>query len=365
MSAKDLDLQWFAAEDEGRTEDATEHKLEEARKEGKVAKSQEIPGALVLLLPVITLVILAPWIFKNILEIIRFYFTQCGKADLEDPALAAVFFTYFLKIFIPIAVVGIVAALSGNLIQTRGFLFSTKPIQPKFSNIVPRFGKYFKKTLFSREGAFNVIKQILKVAIIFFLAFMIIRNDLTNILLLLKVNLYSGFKFVAKKAALLLIAAAVIFLIISIPDYVIQRMQFKEQMKMTKQEVKEEFKQLEGDPLVKSRLRQMMRQLLYQNLPKAVSEADVVITNPTHYAVAVKYDSNVNQAPMVNAKGADETAVRIKKLAKENNVEIVENKLLARELYTKVEIGDIIPEEYYQAMSIILAKVYSLKKNKR
>ena len=118
---------------------------------------------------------------------------------------------------------------------------------------------------------------------------------------------------------------------------------------------------MEGDPLVKSRLRQQMRNLLYQNLPKAVSEADVVITNPTHYAVAVKYDKDVMQAPIVNAKGADEIAMRIKSLAKENNVEIVENKLLARELYTKVEIGDIIPEEYLQAMAIILAKVYKLK----
>ena len=137
-----------------------------------------------------------------------------------------------------------------------------------------------------------------------------------------------------------------------------------EEMKMTKQEVKEEYKQLEGDPLVKSRLRQMMRNLLYQNLPKAVSESDVVITNPTHYAVAVKYDIKTMSAPIVNAKGADDLAMRIKTLAKENNIEIMENKLLARELYTKVEIGDIIPEEYLQAIAIILAKVYTMKGKK-
>ena len=118
---------------------------------------------------------------------------------------------------------------------------------------------------------------------------------------------------------------------------------------------------MEGDPLVKSRLKQQMRNLLYQNLPKAVSESDVVITNPTHYAVAIKYEPGVTQDPIVNAKGADELAMRIKTLAKESNVEIVENKLIARELYTKVEIGDIIPEEYLQSIAIILAKVYKMK----
>ena len=133
---------------------------------------------------------------------------------------------------------------------------------------------------------------------------------------------------------------------------------------MTKQEVKEEYKEMEGDPLVKSRLRQQMRNLLYQNLPKVVSESDVVITNPTHYAVAIKYDMATMQSPVVNAKGADDLAMRIKTLAKENNVEIVENKLLARELYTKVEIGDIIPEEYLQSLAIILVKVYKMKGKK-
>ena len=119
-----------------------------------------------------------------------------------------------------------------------------------------------------------------------------------------------------------------------------------------------------SEPPHLSRLRQMMRNLLYQNLPKAVNESDVVITNPTHYAVAIKYDRKTMLAPMVNAKGADDLAMRIKTLAKENNVEIMENKLLARELYTKVEIGDIIPEEYLQAIAIILAKVYTMKGKK-
>lgn len=357
-----IDLQWFAsAEEEGRTEEPSEHKLRKAREEGRVAKSTEINGALVLLLPVIAIIILAPWIFNTCVEIIKFYFDRCVSAELTDSALVAAFYNYFIKLVLPIGLTAMVAGVIGNIVQTKGFLFSTKPIEPKFSKILPKFGQYFKKTIFSMEGAFNVFKSLFKVVILFVASYIIISSDLETLLSMMNVSLWSGVCYIAKMAAKILLVAAVVFLGVAIPDYFVQKKQFMESMKMTKQEVKQEYKDMEGDPLVKSRLRQQMRNLLYQNLPKAVSEADVVITNPTHYAVAVKYDKDVMQAPIVNAKGEDEIAMRIKSLAKENNVEIVENKLLARELYTKVEIGDIIPEEYLQAMAIILAKVYKLK----
>ena len=360
-----FDLQWFAsAEEEGRTEEPTEHKLKKAREEGRVAKSTEISGALVLLLPVIAIIILAPWIFKNCVEVIRFYFDRCASAELTDGALVYVFYNTFIKIVLPIGLIGMIAGVVGNIVQTKGFLFSTKPIEPKFSKIMPKFGQYFKKTIFSAEGAFNVFKSLFKVIVLFVISYVIISSDIETLLAMMNVSLWSGFCYIAKMAAKILLIAAFVFLAVAIPDYLVQKKQFMESMKMTKQEVKEEYKQMEGDPLVKSRLRQMMRNLLYQNLPKAVSESDVVITNPTHYAVAVKYDRTVAQAPVVNAKGTDDLAMRIKTLAKENNVEIVENKVLARELYTKVEIGDIIPEEYLQAMAIILAKVYTMKGKK-
>ena len=170
-------------------------------------------------------------------------------------------------------------------------MFSTKPIEPKFSKILPKFGQYFKKTIFSFEGAFNVFKSIFKVVVLFIAAYVIISSDIETLLAMMNVSLWSGVCYIAKMAAKILLIAAFVFLIVAIPDYLVQKKQFMESMKMTKQEVKEEYKQLEGDPLVKSRLRQQMRNLLYQNLPKAVSESDVVITNPTHYAVAVKYDN--------------------------------------------------------------------------
>ncbi|MBO7485205.1 MAG: flagellar biosynthesis protein FlhB [Spirochaetaceae bacterium] len=360
-----IGFQWFAsAEEEGRTEEPSEHKLQKAREEGRVPKSQEITGALVLLLPAITLVITAPWLFKNCVQIVRFYFEKCQTSNIRDPALLAAFYSYFIKMLLPLFLTAIIAGVAGNMIQTKGFLFSTKPIEPKFSKILPKFGEYFKKTLFSFEGAFNIVKSIGKVTIIVIVAYMIISSELKNLLAMSNVNMWQGVVFVAKLTAKLLLIAAAIFLVISVPDYLVQRRQFMESMKMTKQEVKEEYKELEGDPLVKSRLRRRMNEMLRQSMPKMVAEADVVITNPTHFACAIKYDKATMQGPVLNAKGADSLAQRIKAIARENDVPIVENRPLARAIYAEVEVGQMIPEQYYQTLAVILAKVYSMDAKK-
>ncbi|MBP7480727.1 MAG: flagellar biosynthesis protein FlhB [Spirochaetaceae bacterium] len=362
MSSKDLDLQWFAsAEEEGRTEQPSEYKLRKAREEGRVAKSQELSGALVMLLPVISLVILAPWFLDNCIGILRFYFDRCTTSEVDDGILASAFFNYFIKMILPLAIVAMVSGISANIIQNRGFIFSTKPIEPKFSKILPKFGEYFKKTLFSGQGLFNLVKSIAKVAFLFIMAFILIKNDLPKLLTLTNVSFWSGIVHVSVMTAKLLIIAAVFFLVIAIPDYLVQRHQFMETMKMSKQEVKEEYKNLEGDPYVKGRLRQYMRDLMSQNMSANVAKADVIITNPTHYAVAVQYDKTVMQGPMVTAKGVDSVAQRIKEIAQEHDVDIVENRPLARALYAEVEIGDIIPEMYYQALAVILGKVYTMK----
>lgn len=361
-----IDFQWFAsAEEEGRTEEPSEHKLQKAREEGRVPKSQEITGALVLLLPAITLVITAPWLFRNCVQIVRFYFEKCQSPNIADPALLAAFYNYFIKMLLPLFLTAIVAGVAGNMIQTKGFLFSTKPIEPKFSKILPKFGEYFKKTLFSFEGAFNIVKSIGKVTIIVIVAYLIISSELKNLLAMSNVNMWKGVVFVAGLTAKLLIIAAGIFLIISIPDYLVQRRQFMESMKMTKQEVKEEYKELEGDPLVKSRLRRRMNEMLRQSMPKMVAEADVIITNPTHFACAIQYDKATMQGPVLTAKGADSLAQRIKAIARENDVPIVENRPLARAIYEEVEVGKMIPEQYYQTLAVILAKVYTMNAKKQ
>ncbi len=360
---KKIDIQYFAsAEDEGRTEKASEHKLRKAREEGRVPKSQEIAGALVLLLPVACLLILAPWIYRNCLEIVTFYISNSCTMALNDPAVYIVFYEYFAKILLPIFGVAIVAAISGNIIQTKGLMFTPKAIAPKFDKLIPKFGEYFKRTLFSFEGCFNVIKSIVKVVIIFIIAFTLIKNNINQLLSLLETNIWVGIGFVAKLAGKLLLISACVFLVISVPDYFVQRHQFMESMKMTKQEVKEEYKELEGDPFTKGRLKQYMHEMMNRNIVENVSKADVVITNPTHYAIAMQYDREIHQGPMVVAKGVDSLALRIKEIAKENDVPIRENRPLARELYANVEVGQIIPQKYFEVMAIIFAEVLNLNK---
>ena len=346
----------MAAEDEGRTEQPSEYKLEKARKEGRVAKSQEISGALVLLLCVVTIVFLSRWFFSEIITVFKFYFTQCASADVKNPAFLPAFFNVFIKCVLPIGLISAVSAVTANIVQTKGFIFSLKPIEPKFSKIVPKFGEYLKKTIFSMKGLFNVAKSFGKVIIICFVGYLYIKKDLFTLIDIIDNGDVAGaLSQVARMAAQILITVAVLFLALSIPDYFVQRHDFMEEMKMTKQEVKEEYKEMEGDPEVKSKLQQMQRQLLSQNVRKAVAESDVVIANPTHFAVALKYDTSVADSPMVNAKGEDNQALLIRRIAEENHVPVVENRPVARELYTNVEVGDIIPDIYFT----VLAEIYS------
>ena len=376
-----IHLQWFAAEDEGRTEEPTDYKIRKAREEGRVAKSQEIASSLVMLLVVITLIFAAPLYLRWCVEILRFYFTRAASADFQQGAFAATVFLYLLKMVLPLSLVGVVAAVAANLVQNREFIFSTKPITPDLSRILPRVGQYLKKTVFSFEGGFNVIKSLVKIAVIVLVAFVVIRANVFSVstravtgadgrqksqLVILSLlnggNVPAALALVAKTAAQILVICAVVFLLISIPDYFVQRKQFIESLKMTKQEVKQEYKEMEGDPEVKSHLEQAQRQLLQRNIPKAVAESDVVITNPTHFAVALQYESDKYDRPRVTAKGADQLAFRIRSLARENEIPIIENRPLARALYADTEIGDTIPEAYINAIVTIYTQINYLNK---
>lgn len=358
----EIHLQWFAsAEDEGRTEDPSDLKLRKAREEGRIPKSQELTGGLVLLFPVLTLILLAPWLLRGFVQIIRYYFERCTTATLTDGELMVEFLYAMVRMVLPITATAIVAGVVANVLQNKGFIFTTKTIEPKISKVLPKFGEYFKKTLFSFEGAFNVVKSIVKVAVIFIASYLLIHSEVPKLLTLMSTNLWDGIVFIAEMTAKILIITSIIFIIIAIPDYLVQRKQFMETMKMTKQEVKQEYKETEGDPLVKSKLRQYMHEMLRRNIPAAVAKSDVVITNPTHYAVAIQYDSSTMNGPMVTAKGVDSLARRIREIATENRVPLVENRPLARALYAEVEIGDMVPENYYQALAVILANVYNMK----
>lgn len=359
-----IDLQWFAAEDEGRTEDPTEYKIRKAREEGRVAKSQELNQAIVLLLPILALIAFAPWMLRTCVELLRFYLLRSTTTDITDPVLVRAFYRYFAILVLPVTLTALVAGVAANIIQNGGFIFSLKPIAPRLDKIAPNFARFFSRALFSAEGLFNLAKSLVKVAVVAGASYLSIKGEIPRLVSMLESGLWPAVAFIASMTARLLLTAAVLFLAISIPDYIFQRRQFMESLKMSKQEVKEEYKQLEGDPLVKGRLRQRMREILSQNMAVNVPKADVVITNPTHYAVAMQWDRATMRAPMLTAKGSDRLAQRIKEIARESGVPIVENKPLARALYAEVEIGDMIPDEYYQALAVILAKVYALDERK-
>jgi flagellar biosynthetic protein FlhB len=358
--AKTIDLQWFSdAENEGRTEEPTEYKIQRAREEGRVAKSQELIGALVLLLPALTIIFLAPSMLRTCVEMLRFYFLRVNDLDpVHDRVVAGVFFSYLLRLILPIVLVSMAAAFFSNIVQT-GFLFTTKPLVPDFSRILPRFGQYFRRTLFSVDGLFNFIKSIVKMAIIGFVAYFLIRGDIEKLINLQKADLWLGISTVAGLAARMLIISALLLLVLSIPDYMFQRWRYRESLKMSRQEVKEERRMYEADPQVQSRIRSRMRQLLSKNIYVQVPAADVVVTNPTHFSVCLEYRENTN-APMVSAKGEDEIALRIRQLAKQWDVPVVEDVFLARTLYANVDVGETVPEVYFALVARLYTKVMEI-----
>jgi flagellar biosynthetic protein FlhB len=315
-----ISLQWFSDDSDpdvdGRTEQPTEYKIQRLKEEGQVAKSQELVGAVTLLLPALLLLFLAPYMLRTCVEMFRFFFQRVTELDpTKDSIIVGVFFIYLAKLALPVLVVAVFSAVFSNVVQT-GFFFATKPITPDLSKVVPRFGKFFGR-IFSVYGAYNFIKSIIKMAIIGGVAFLLIRSEFEKLVNLQKASLWMGLTTVAGIAIKILLINAFLMLLLSIPDFMFQRWRFRERNKMSRKEMKEEMKMHEGDPQVRNRIRSRFRELLKQNIATAVPRADVVITNPTHYAVALEYQQESMPGPMVTAKGADETAARIRKLAGE------------------------------------------------
>ena len=359
LAALAMDLQWFATpEEEGRTHEPTDVTYRKAREEGRVAKSQELIAALGLLLPALGIVALAPSMLRTCTEMLRFFYTRVNELDpLTDRMIAGIFFNYFLRLALPILSIAVVSALFSNLIQTR-FLFSTKPLGPDFSKILPKFGRYFEK-IFSVEGLFNLGKSVFKMAFIGIIAYFIIRSRIKELVNLQHAGLWMGINLIASLAARLLIIVALLLLALAVPDLLFQRWQFRQSLKMTRESAKEELKQDEGDPEVRGRLKRLYRELLSRNMLNAVPNADVVITNPTHYSVALLYVMDQMEGPRVVAKGEDDLAFKIRELAKDNGVPVFANPPLARAIYDRTDVGDQIPDWCFSAVAVILAKFYT------
>jgi flagellar biosynthetic protein FlhB len=345
-----LDLQRFASsESEGRTEKATEHKKKKSREEGRVALSKEIPSALITLFCFITIYFLASYSMQVFYETFLYVFQNVSRLDITEKSL---FFDIFLipcaKIFLPIGLIAVIIALVSSYGQI-GFRVTPKLIKPDFKKISPNIFRFFQKQVFSVTAGFNLVKSLITVSIIIFLTYLTIMGKIEEIKNMMFVeSIYYSFLFFSKLCFDLILKTALILIFLSVIDYLFVKWQYEEQLKMKKQEVKEEYKELYGDPNVRGRLRQMYQMLLSQKkMLKEVPRSDVVITNPTHYAVALKYDSVVDEAPRVIAKGKDTFAQQIKKTASDAGIFLYENVPLAQMLYKEVEAGDIIPRTMY------------------
>ncbi len=359
-------LQFFAKDGPGgeKTEPATAKKLSDARKEGNVAKSKDIVSAAMLIVCFVTLKVTIGGIGERIQGVYRSTYTMIStlgrSGEINYNTCTLLLRDMIIDGWIgalPIFAAALIIAFVGDLVQVK-WKITGKPMMPKLSKLNPLKG--FKK-IFSMQSLVNLLKSILLVVIILFMVFQEVKDKKGVLLNLYNVSLDGALGIIGDIVFDLAIKISVIYVIIGVLDYMFQKHKFKEDMKMTKQEVKDEFKQSEGDPKIKGQIRRRMQEASMRRMMQQLPEADVVITNPTHFAVALKYEAGVTAAPIVIAKGADYLAQKIKEKARENEIEIVENKPLARALYSSVDIGQEIPEELYQAVAEVLAYVYNLK----
>lgn len=361
-------LQFFAKEGMGgeKTEPATQKKLDDARKEGQVAKSREIANglgllALFLLLKVwvghmgVQLMEVFPSVYDRIPDVATFWNGNMPEQDTR--AVFVLMLEEVLIIIAPVMIIGFIVAFVSDVVQVK-WKPTLKPLQPKFSKLNPLQG--FKR-IFSVNAVVELIKSLAKIGLIIYICYSYLKDKWFLLLDIYDMSLMQAISLTAELVTDMGIRISAVYMIIALADFAYQKVKFSNDMKMTKQEIKEEYKQQEGDPQIKGQIRQKMREASRRRMMQDLPQADVVITNPTHYAVAIKYDPEVADAPIVIAKGEDYMAARIKEVAKENKIEIVENKPLARMLYANVDIGQTVPPELYQAVAEVLAFVYHLQ----
>ncbi|QOY51278.1 flagellar biosynthesis protein FlhB [Candidatus Sulfurimonas baltica] len=348
------------ADDAEKTEEPTPKKIEDAREEGNVPKSQDTSGVITLFVAILAFLMLFPYMSSHVVFLFKYYFSLIGspldKAFMIDIAIITIreFLLIIMPLAITVAISGVVAALAQF-----GFLFTTKAIMPDFKKIDPIKGT---KNLFSMKKLIEGVKVTFKSFTtlgIGFLFFFIFILELPTVALF---GLGDQLDWLKDKMLIIAFVMLLIIFIFAIIDIIIVRKQYFDGLKMSKQEIKDEMKNMDGDPLIKAKIRQIQMQASRKRMMSQVPNADVVITNPTHYAVAIKYDEEKSHAPIVVAKGMDNIAQQIKKIARENNVHVVQNPPLARSLYAQVEIDKPIPTELFAAVAEVLAYVYKMNK---
>lgn len=357
-------LQFFAGEGGEKTEEPTTKKLSDARKEGQVARSNELVNSSSLVALFLVLKVFLSFIVDNFINVFNNTYMQIDKiarSDASTTLIQSVISDFIIKIIwicIPVFLTAMIIGFVVNVVQVK-WQVSGKLLQPKLNKLNPISG--FRK-IFSTEKIVSLILEVIKIYVIYNITYDALKEQWRTLLILYDMDLLQAVALTGTIVIDLGLKISFIFLVIGFADLLYQKFKFKRQMRMTKQEIKDEFKQMEGDPQIKSKIRGKMREISQKRMMQSIPQADVIITNPTHLAVAIKYDKETSSAPVVIAKGADYLAQKIKEIAKENKIEIVENKPLARMLYYNVELGAEIPPELYQMTAEVLAYVYGLKK---
>jgi flagellar biosynthetic protein FlhB len=343
-----------------RTEKATPRRREKAREEGRVARSQELNSAVLLCLGITAVYLLGPALSIQLKQFMNHLFTEApGMNITPDTAvnfMSSTIATFFILLG-PIFIVLMVIAYGINVLQV-GILFTPKPLEPKLDklNIVNGI-----KRLVSVRSMVELIRDVVKVILIGTVGYISIKSQLSTFFSLSdqSVGLFAG--VISKRALLVALEIGAVMLILALLDYAYQKYDFEKNIRMSKQEVKEEMKDYEGSPQTKARIRRIQREMSQRRMMREIPKADVVITNPTHLAVALKYNQDEMEAPMVVAKGERLLAERIKEIATESNVPILENKPLARALFNMCEVGSYVPAQLYRAVAEVLAYIYRLK----
>ncbi|MGI6783817.1 MAG: flagellar biosynthesis protein FlhB [Aminivibrio sp.] len=356
-----FDLQFFAEE---KTEPATPRKRRKEREEGRVAKSQDLGAATIILTGLFGLLVFGPFLFSRVTAFAADMIALMGgEAIHREGWLHMIRNDTLFAMLGPWLPIGLAAAVSALIVTVSqvGFVVTPKPLTPKFDRMNPVSG--LKKVL-SLRSLVELLKGLLKAALLGFVIYYSLKKETPELVAAISFPLEAGVSRLLWKLLGLSFRLAFLLLVLGIFDYAYQKWEFERSIKMSKQEIKEEYKQMEGDPQIKSKIRQKQRELARSRMMSSVPKADVVITNPTRLAIALEYDREVMDAPVMTAKGSGFLARRIRELAEESGVPVVENKPLARSLYETVEVGEEVPEELYRAVAEVLAFVYSLKPKK-
>jgi len=347
-----------------KTEEATPKRLRDSRKKGQVSKSGDLNSSVSFLVFAVLLGALGDYLLKNSLAFLRTSLSADMGRGLTPSDTGVLLLQLALKtlsIFLPFGLIAVAVGIFTNVIQV-GFLFTLEPLKPDFKRLNPMEGM---KNIFSKKSLFNMFKSIMKLLVVTYLTYKGLQEVMVPLMNLGNVGVEKLFSFFMDTVRNLSIDIATLMIVLGIVDFIFQKKDYKKNLMMTKQEIKDEYKQMEGDPKIKSKRQQKAREMSMARTMQSVEAATVIITNPTHIAIALRYEQGVDEAPVVMAKGLDYMALKIREKAKEKNIPIIENKPLARGMYYKVEPGSSVPVEMYQAIAEILALVFTMNKKKR